>query len=265
MALTGWTLPQTPTGLSATVAPPPWHYSGEVLCVEYTASPEAIAALAPAGFEPEGDGSIAFVCCDWCSSSDHDPRVMDDPGRGQYLEAFLVFAGRFRDRSVSRVPHIWVTSELSLLRGLIQGFPKKLAHIAMTRAIQHGKGGSRKAGGERFAAQVSGEGYRLITATLTLEQGPPQAPPAAVVLPPLHTRLWPGFDGKPSVHELSLGRIADPQVSDVWSGAASLEIAGSPYEELDLLKPRTVGRGWLATVSFSVTGADSFLLGSEQG
>ena len=31
MSLIGWTLPQTATGRSATVPPPPWHYSGEII------------------------------------------------------------------------------------------------------------------------------------------------------------------------------------------------------------------------------------------
>ena len=38
MTLQGWTLPQSATGRSSIVAPPPWHYSGEIIAVDFTAS-----------------------------------------------------------------------------------------------------------------------------------------------------------------------------------------------------------------------------------
>ena len=130
MTLAGWTLPQTPTGRSAVVAPPPWHYSGDIVTVDFTAPPDRVAALLPPGLEPAPDGAASVVFADWCSSSDHDERVLADPGVGQYREAYVVLHARRDGRRVGRVPHIWVDSGLSLLRGQIQGFPKKLGEIA---------------------------------------------------------------------------------------------------------------------------------------
>jgi len=57
MSLVGWTLPQTATGRSVTVPPPPWHYSGDVIAVDFAADPARVAELVPPGFEPRGDGS----------------------------------------------------------------------------------------------------------------------------------------------------------------------------------------------------------------
>ena len=90
------------------------------------------------------------------------------------------------------MPYIWVDSELSLLRGQIQGFPKKLGEIHMTRAVDIGKGGVRKAPGERFAAHVSSLGRRLATAAVTLQETVTGVLPAGA-LPQLHTRLWPSL------------------------------------------------------------------------
>ena len=168
MTLAGWTLPQTPTGRASTVPPPPWHYSGDIIAVDFTADPARVAELVPVGFSPRGDGSCTFFFCDWCSAADRDPRVKDDPIKGQYREAYVTLNGTFDGRPFGRVPYIWVDSELSLLRGQIQGFPKKLGEIHMTRAIDIGKGGARKAPGERFAAHVSSLGRRLATAAVTL-------------------------------------------------------------------------------------------------
>jgi len=43
----GYTTPRTPLGRSILVQPPPWHYVGTALAVEYDARPEAVAALLP--------------------------------------------------------------------------------------------------------------------------------------------------------------------------------------------------------------------------
>ena len=170
MGLTGWTLPQSDTGRAAILTPPPWHYSGEIIAVDFIADPAVVAALLPDAIEPAGDGACTFVFADWCSASDADPRVRDDPARGQYREAYVVCYGSLDGKPVARVPFIWVDNDLSLVRGLIQGFPKKLGQIAMTRPVELGLGGVRKAVGSRFAAHVASLGRRLCTVTVTLDE-----------------------------------------------------------------------------------------------
>jgi len=41
--------PRTPSGKSSLIPPPPWHYSGEMLTVEYRTDPDRIAELIPEG------------------------------------------------------------------------------------------------------------------------------------------------------------------------------------------------------------------------
>lgn len=255
MTLRGWTLPQTDTGRSAILTPPPWHYSGELISVDFTADARVIAALMPPGVEPAGDGSASFVFADWCSASDADPRVRDDPARGQYKEAYVVVYGTYDGKPVARVAFIWVDNDLSLVRGLIQGFPKKFGAIAMTRPVELGSGGVRKEVGSRFAAHVSALGRRLATVTVDLTDEHEKLYPRGIATPFLHTRLWPSIDGTaPAVHELSRGTIADFELGRVFSGAATLEVGTSEFEELDLLAPRAVGTGYVHSAAFSVTG-----------
>lgn len=264
--LTGWTLPQTPTGRSATVPPPPWHYSGEVIAVDFTADPARVAELAPPGFEPRGDGGCTFYFCDWASAAERDPRVKEDPAKGQYKEAYLVLLGRFDGRRAGRVPYIWVDSELSLLRGLVQGFPKKLGEVHMTRPVELGRGGARKAPGERFAAHVSSLGRRLATASVTIRDEAKGTGPADGGHGPLiHTRHWPSLEGDtPAVHELSLVTVADVESGTIWRGDASLELGASEFEELDLLAPRAVGAGWVYSTAFSVVGGKTLAIGGRR-
>jgi len=263
--LRGWTLPQTPSGRSATVPPPPWHYSGEVIAVDFSADPARVAELVPPGFTPRGDGGCTIFFCDWASAAELDPRIQEDPAKGQYKEAYVVLHGRFDGRRAGRVPYIWVDSELSLLRGLIQGFPKKLGEVHMTRPIEIGRGGSRKAPGERFAAHVSSLGRRLATASVTIREEAPGGQPANGGTGPLvHTRHWPSLEGDtPAVHELSFVTVKDVENGAMWRGAATLELGSSDFEELDLLAPLAVGDGWVYSTAFSVVGGKTLPLGGR--
>ena len=255
MTLQGWTPPQTDTGRSAILTPPPWHYSGEIISVDFTADPSVVAALVPPEIEPLGDGSSSFVFADWCSASDADPRVRDDPARGQYKEAYVVVYGTFEGKPVARVPFIWVDNDLSLVRGLVQGFPKKLGSIAMTRPVELGRGGVRKEVGSRFAAHVAALGRRLATVTVDLTDEHERLYPRGIATPLLHTRVWPSIEGAdPAVHELSRSTITDFALGRVFSGPATLELGSSEFEELDRLGPAQVGTGFVHSAAFSVTG-----------
>ena len=261
MTLTGWTLPQSDTGHASTLPPPPWHYSGEIIAVDFTADPSQVQALTPPGFEPIGDGSCSFVFCDWSSAADNDARIKADPARGQYKEAYVVIHGTFDGKRAGRVPYIWVDSDLSLVRGLIQGFPKKMGELHMTRPIELGHGGERKQPGGRFAAHASATGRRLVTMSVTIDEAREKTYPKGVAAPLVHTRLWPSIDKQePAVHELSRGTIVDFQVGTVWHGDAALNFGASEFEELDRLQPLDVGDGWVLAMAFSVTGGTTVAL-----
>jgi acetoacetate decarboxylase len=254
VTLRGWTLPQTATGRSSIVAPPPWHYSGEIVAVDFTAPVDAVAALLPDGMQPAPDGAASVVFADWCSASDHDERVLADPAIGQYREAYVVLHAMRADKRVGRVPFIWVDSELSMLRGQIQGFPKKLGQIAMTRPVELGRGGVQKKPGARFAAHATSHGRRVLTARVDLE-GTAERLPRAATLPLVHTRLFPALDGpEPAVHELAFGNIASFECGTVHTGPATLELGRTEYEELEALGPISVGPGHVFSMAFSVLG-----------
>jgi acetoacetate decarboxylase len=254
MKLQGWTLPQTSSGRSSIVAPPPWHYSGEIIAVDFTADRDAVAALLPDGFAPLPDGAASVVFADWCSASDNDERVLADPGVGQYHEAYVVLHATRGDRKVGRVPFIWVDSELSLLRGQIQGFPKKLGQIAMTRPVSLGRGGVRKAEGSTFAAHASSHGRRVLTAAVKVETSSEKLPKAAT-LPLVHTRLFPAVDRtEPAVLEYQLGAIAGFECGPIYTGPGKLELGATEYEEIAALGPKSVGAGYVFSMAFSVTG-----------
>ena len=96
--LAGFFYPRTATGRSSLLPGPPWHYSGDLLTVEYRTDPARVAELLPAPLEaaPDDPGAVALIWADWQSCGESGEELLD-PVRAQYRECFAVvrcsFAG----------------------------------------------------------------------------------------------------------------------------------------------------------------------------
>ena len=256
MTLHGYTVPRTPDGRASLVPSPPWHYVGDFLVVDFHADPDAAASLLPDGLEPHPDaGRCAAVFIDWQSFSDGGDELVD-PVRSQYREFYLVVSGMLDGEPVTTCPFIWVDQDFALARGWIQGFPKKLGAVWMTRVFNlECKASPALAGGSRFGASCSARGRELARAAITLER---ESETGSVHTdPPLvnvrhFPRLAAGRHDEPAVHELVRSRSRDRGVSTVWEGAAELELFAAPGEEHTLLTPVSVVRGYRFTFGYTV-------------
>ena len=254
--LVGYTLPFTRTGRSSLVPPPPWHYSGDLLIVEYTTDPEAARAFLPPELEPDEDlGSAAAIFADWQTCSESGGELLD-PVRAQYKEFFVVLACRYQGEPVTRCPFMWVDQAMPLVRGHIQGFPKKAGSVWITRPVTVGRAGPRPEPGGRFAATLAASDRRLAEATLTLtglsEEGP------TVNSPPLfNTRFFPAWDaGSEPLHEHVWAGGRDREISPIWEGEATLRFFESPVDELAALAPAEVIRGFWLSFGYTVDGGN---------
>lgn len=248
--------PQTPSGRSSLIPSPPWHYSGEMITVEYRTDPQRVAELLPEGASLADDdpGAVALIWADWQSCGDDFAEVVD-PVRSQYKECFLVVRCQWEGETWSRCPFIWVDKDFALARGYHQGYPKKLGEIWMTRPITVGRAGPRLEPGGRFGATVSAAGRLLAQATLELT-GPAESPGFVNGHPMLHNRSWPSIesDGSMAMDELVTMRGYDGEVADVWAGDVSIELFDSPTEELSLLRPVELIGGYFHRVGVSWRG-----------
>ncbi len=174
--LKGYTAPRTPLGRSSLVQPPPWHYVGTALAVEYDARPEAVAAFLPAPLRPGREalaGRCAAYFCDWQFASGEaaaggEPEYLD-PVHSQYREFILLLTAEFEGSPCAYCPFIWVDQDASLLRGLIQGWPKQIGSIWMTRTFELASPATPMIGaGGRFGASLAAKDRRLVDARVTL-------------------------------------------------------------------------------------------------
>lgn len=251
--LQGFMPPRSPEGRASILPPPPWHYSGDLLTIEYRTDPAAVAELLPDPIEPadEDPGAVALIFADWQSCSDSFAEL-EDPVRSQYKEAFVVVRCKYRGEHYSRCVYIWVDKDFALVRGWHQGYPKKLGSIWMTRPVRYGKAGPRLEPGGRFGASVAVHDRRIIDARVTLT-GPSETNGFVNALPMLHSRRFPSIEpgGAPSMDELVTMRSFDWEGSEIWTGDAELAFSRSPVEELERIAPREMLGAYFRSVGVS--------------
>lgn len=254
MTLRGYTAPLSPDGRAGIVPPPPWHYSGDFLIVEYRTDPDAVAALLPPELEPADDpGAVAAIFADWqsCSADFHE---LVDPIQAQYHEFFIVVGAKHQGEPVSRCVYIWVDKDFAMYRGWIQGFPKKLGSIHMTRLFAAGRATPRLEPGARFGATCAANDRQVARAVVTLERVSETGP--TVNDPPMYnTRHFPGWDSdRPAVFELIKSGGHDRDATQVWEGSAELRLYDDTLEDLQAIAPREIIKGFRFSFGYTVHG-----------
>ena len=255
--LKGFMVPRSPLGQAPIDPPPPWHYSGDVVAVEFWADPAVTASMLPEGLsaDPKTNGHALAMFIDWQFTASHDEYL--DPARYQYREAFVLIDAQLGSRPVTYCPFIYVDNDAALARGWTQGFPKKLGSIFQTRTYAAPSAAAAPVqAGSRFAASVSAHGERLAEARVTLRE--PVADPFTLFNRPTalvryFPRLAKGQQDKPAVNELTVSITDNLKLVDMWRGEGQLSLPKASGEELHTLGPVKVGAGLRYGLSYSVT------------
>lgn len=230
------------------VTPPPWHFSGNMLWIDYRVDPDAAMKFLPEGLcLTQGDmtAAVVFSEWEWCSA---DFRESDDPVRCQFSEFQILLACEHRGRQMARCPYAWVDSATSLTRGWIQGMPKQFGSVHLTRMFPVGVAGGKRREGARLSASLGVHDRRFASATLTLDRSA-ETPPALARVPLVHSRFTPRWVGdENSGSRLMTSRVSGTEFSEVWSGPAALSFDASAIRTQDpdlySLLPTETGTGY---------------------
>jgi hypothetical protein len=252
--LSGFTPPYTPSGRSSLVPAPPWHYAGQVMSLAFQVDREAAQSFLPEGLGA-ATGSAACHFFEWQWTTDGSELL--DPIYAQYKEFFVLIEGDRRGARASYCPFIYVDQDMSMVRGALQGLPKKVGSIWMTRSydLDHPAAAPIREG-SRFGASLSVKDRRLAEATITLRGG--AAEPIGFLATPTFGLVGsPTLIGGPSAGEKTLVRAAVELTTrgPAYAATGALQLFESPRDELSALRPRSVMAASLSTFALTVVGA----------
>jgi hypothetical protein len=259
MVLTGFTPPYTPTGRSSLVDAPPWHYAGQILSLAFDVERNTAQTLLPERFgTATGRGYAHF--CEWQACTDRGSELVD-PVYAQYKEFFVLIEAEsgLVAGAALYCPFIYVDQDISMARGWMQGWPKKLGSVWMTRTYP---GLDRPAAapirrGTRFGASLAVKDRRLAEATVTLT-GDQALPIGFLALPTFGLVGSPTLIGAPSAGSQTLVRATVPDKMQGPSYAAdliTLAFFASPRDELSQFAPKALREASLSTFALTVAGA----------
>lgn len=254
---TGFSPPRSPLGHAAINPAPPWHYSADVLGVDFWADPEATQALLPEGLSPDpisnGHARAMFYDCQFTAEGDE----FLDPTRYQFREVRILIDAAWGETRVMFCPFSFVDNDAALARGWMQGLPTKMGQISMTRSFAApGPASAPVRPDSRFSASASAHGCRIVDAGVTLRQ---RGANTDLLLdrPTALSRYLPqlvaGQQDNPALHELTLLLADEIQIVDLWIGEASLSMPLAAGEELDALSPVRIGFGFRYGLSYTVS------------
>jgi hypothetical protein len=263
----GFFYPRTASGQASLLPSPPWSYSGDLLTVEYRTDPGRVAALLPAPLEPaaEDPGAVALIWAEWQSCGASREELLD-PVRAQYKEAFVVVRCSYRGQTYSRCVFIWVDKDFAILRGMHQGYPKKLGSMHQTRPHPLPHGAPTLLPGDRFGATLAANDRRLAQVVITLT-GPSETGGFVNGHPMAHHRVLPRIDGGGDAHsELIRSGSAEVAVGPTFAATVDeVTLFESPTEELAALEVRELIGGYYRRVGVVWDGGSTLATGSADG
>lgn len=251
----GFTPPFTPRGLASVVAPPPWHYAGWLLNVAFECDRARAAGFVPAEVgAATGRGAIHFA--EWQATTDGSELL--DPVLAQYRETIVLLEIARPDGAAANFcPLIYVDQDVAMVRGLLQGWPKKAGSTWLTRSLplEHPAGAPLRAG-TRLGATLAVKDRRVAEAQLVLT-GRPGEPIGFAARPTWGTVAWADLT-RPA--EPPAARYLKPsvgaRVGGAWhEAAADLRFLETPREELHELGLRGVTGASAGYLGITITGA----------
>jgi len=255
--LKGFTAPRSPLGAAALAPSPPWHFAGDALAVEFWNDPDISVHTLPTGVELDKDsrGHSVALFTDYQFTAQNNEYL--DPARYQSRGFSVLLDAIWKGTRIAWRPYCYVDNDAALMRGWIQGYPRKFGAVHQTRTFATASAASAPlAHDSRFSACMSAHGRLLVQARVTLrEKAEGSCRPARSTDfgTAIFSRLSAGLHDKPAVDELVRCVSDRLLITNIWVGEGELNFPEAYGEELEVLGPLKVGRGYRFSFSYSVT------------
>ena len=236
-------------GPASAVDAGPWHYGADYVSVYFRGEKPSLRRMLPEPFSV-GDGACLAYVCEIVSVGDSGAEMVSSrPDRTLYHEAAVGIGCSFKDRKGIFYPVMWVTTEWSLLRGILNGYQKRLAdRISLTKLHPLIPGLRPVSPGSEFGGFcVQGPETTLSLKVRVEGAGSPSDLPAFGST--FGMRRFPRTDpSQGTVDEPVEILKSNSRVAEVWLGTGSFE------SSLDLGPTRPV-RGAIYRSGFTIAGS----------
>src|SRR3984885_6324885 len=213
--LKGFTPPRSLLGAAALVPSPPWHFAGDVLAVEFWNDPDLSVHTLPTGAELDKKcpGHSVALFTDYQFTAQNSEYL--DPARYQCRGFSVLLDAMWKGSRIAWCPYCYSDNDAALMRGWIQGYPRKFGAVHQTRTF---------ATANPASAQLAHD-----------------------------SRFSACMHEKPAVDELVRCVSDHLLITNIWIGEGELSFPEAYGEELEVLGPLKVGRGYRFSFSYSVT------------
>jgi hypothetical protein len=255
--LKGFTAPRSPLGAAALVPSPPWHFAGDALAVEFWNDPDISAHNLPTGVELDQKcaGHSVALFTDYQFTAQNDEHL--DPARYQCRAFSVLVDATWKGSRIAWCPYSYVDNDAALMRGWIQGYPIKLGAVHQVRTFAAASVASAPLmQNSGLSACMSAHGRLLVQARVTLREKADRLVgllDRRIVGRRYFPRLSAGMRDKPAVDELVRCVLNHLLITNIWIGESELNFPEAYGEELEMLGPLKVGRGYRFSFSYSVS------------
>jgi hypothetical protein len=169
-----------------------------------------------------------------------------DPARYQCRGFSVLLDAMWKGSRIAWCPYCYADNDAALMRGWIQGYPRKFGAVHQTRTFATASA----------ASCMSAHGRLLVQARITLRET------AECLVGVLDRRIMgrrhfprlsAGSHDEPAVDELVRCVSDHLLITNIWIGEGELSFPEAYGEELEVLGPLKVGRGYRFSFSYSVT------------
>ncbi|MEM4971266.1 MAG: acetoacetate decarboxylase family protein [Sulfolobales archaeon] len=243
----------TESGRSSIVPEGPYHYGVEYIAVHLKVNSDKAQKLLPK-FLRASDEAWIYVADFVTVHGKNIEWIYRVPDMTQYKEAAIALKVYYEGRPYSYFPFMWVDKDWALIRGWLNGYPKKIAEIVMSKINPLNPVLGEISRGTRLGGYCSRLGRRLLTIVVELEEETTEIPLRGFG-PTLTYRHFPAtYKGQQELSEVLEIIRSNYRLGRAWRGRGEVEIGYGDNDEVDLIEPLSILGGYYYTAGYTIEG-----------
>lgn len=225
---------------------PPFYYGVDYVGVHVEL--EGVDKFLPRELKSTGEGWI--YVSEFVSVSGEDwEKIWTDPYFTQYREAAIAVKVMFQGKNYLFFPFMWVDKDWALIRGWLNGYPKEIARIEMSKFHPLLPRYSKPEAGVKLGGYVIRGKDALLKVVVELTEISNTPPPSSFG-PTLTYRYFPAIGDGSSVREFAKVIKSEGKTGTIWKGRGGVELGGALGE----IKVKKVMGGYFYPSFFKIDG-----------